>query len=61
MSRSDESGEAREARPDRDSEGESPSLLQRLKRWAKDAVVAGTSTHGGVAGGIGGRRARKKR
>ena len=61
MSRPDERNEASTPQPDRGYEAEPPSLLQRVKRYAKDAVVAGTSTHGGVGGGVGGRRSRKKR
>jgi hypothetical protein len=43
------------------TEEQKPGLLARLKQHLKDAVVASTSTHGGVAGGVGGRKARKKK
>lgn len=38
-----------------------PGLLGRIKQFLKDATVSATSTHGGVAGGIGGRKERKKK
>ena len=63
LARVDESKE-RPEKPDPNrgeaSEESSPGFLKRLKQHAKDAVVAGTSTHGGVAGGVGGRKSRKK-
>jgi hypothetical protein len=56
-----ETGEAPDPKGERDPAERRPGLLERLKRYAKDTVVAGTSTHGGVAGGIGGRKTRRRR
>jgi hypothetical protein len=55
--------------PDREGEepgagegaAERPGLFARIKRYFKDATVAATSTHGGIAGGVGGRKSRRKK
>ena len=37
------------------------SIWQTVKQFVKDTIVGTTSTHGGVAGGLGTHKRRKKR
>jgi hypothetical protein len=57
----DDGEQVPEATPGEGPEEKRPGLMKRLKQHAKDAVVSSTSTHGGVAGGIGGRKSRKRK
>ena len=37
------------------------SIWARIKQFVKDTIVGSTSTHGGVAGGLGSHKKRKRR